>query len=241
MKKIFTLFASSLLAVAVFATGVKPTSMLTITSAGQEEIRVVMDGKTFEPNNNSVIIENINTGTHDIAVYRQKKNGFATFFGKKYEMLYNTTFNVRNRTHVVINIDRKGRVTTQETKLTRIGNGNGGYGNDNNGQWDDYDTHEGYASGMNDREFTRVIQSIQKEWLESNKLKSASQIAKTSAMSASQVRQLVLLFDIESNKLEIAKQAYGNTVDKRNYNIVSDLFNYSSSKATLDRYIRNYR
>ena len=50
-----------------------------------------------------------------------------------------------------------------------------------------------------------------------------------------------MLFGIESNKLNLAKQAYANTVDKRNYSIVNDAFNFNSSKDELARFIRNIR
>ena len=36
---------------------------------------------------------------------------------------------------------------------------------DNEGQWVDYDSHEGYASGMNDREFKNTLLANDKEWL----------------------------------------------------------------------------
>jgi hypothetical protein len=117
----------------------------------------------------------------------------------------------------------------------------GSYDYERDGQWGDYDNHEGYASGMNDREFKSVLQSIEKEWLESNKLKSASQIVKNNSLSTAQVEQLVLLFSFENNKLELAKQAYANTVDKRNYSRLFDVFSFNSSKVELERYIQRYR
>lgn len=116
-----------------------------------------------------------------------------------------------------------------------------GYDFDQDGQWGDYDNHEGYASGMNDREFKNVLQAIQKEWLESNKLKSASQIVKGNNLTTAQVEQILLLFSFENNKLDIAKQAYANTVDKRNYSMLFDVFSFSSSKTELERYIQRYR
>ena len=99
----------------------------------------------------------------------------------------------------------------------------------------------GYEKGMNDREFNQVLQSISKEWLESNKLKSATQIVKTNSLTSAQVKQLVLLFSFESNKLELAKQAYQNTVDKKNYFMINDVFSFNSSKDELARFIRNFR
>jgi len=86
-----------------------------------------------------------------------------------------------------------------------------------------------------------VLKQIDKEWLESNKLKSALQIVKANTVSAAQVKELLLLFSFENNKLELAKQAYASTVDKKNYDMVFDVFSFSNSKTELSRYIRNYR
>ena len=74
-----------------------------------------------------------------------------------------------------------------------------------------------------------------------NKLKSASQIVKTNNLSTAQVEQILLLFSFENNKLDIAKQAYANTVDKGNYSMLFDVFSFSSSKTELQRYIQRYR
>lgn len=153
-----------------------------------------------------------------------------------------------------ITIEKNGRVSMQESRIRKDGNrGDNDWGNGRDdrhgrdydfgrdGQWGDYDNHEGYASAMNDREFISVLQSIEKEWLETNKLKSASQIVKNNSLSTAQVEQLLLLFSFENNKLELAKQAYANTVDKRNYSRLFDVFSFNSSKVELERYIQKYR
>ncbi|MGZ5222334.1 MAG: DUF4476 domain-containing protein, partial [Chitinophagaceae bacterium] len=210
-----------------------------------------LDGKRFEPNDNSLMLRGIDDGYHTIKVFKQKRNGFFSIAGNKYELVYNTSINVKKRTHLLITIERNGRISMQENKIrkdrTRGDNDwsnerddrNGrDYDFDREGQWGDYDNHEGYASAMNDREFKSVLQSIEKEWLESNKLKSASQIVKSNSLSTAQVEQLLLLLSFENNKLELAKQAYANTVDKRNYSRLFDLFSFNSSKAELERYIR---
>ena len=115
------------------------------------------------------------------------------------------------------------------------------YDFDRDGQWGDYDNHEGYAGGMNDREFKDVLKSIEKEWLESNKLKSASQVVKTNNVTTAQVEQILLMFSFENNRLELAKQAYASTVDKRNYSRLFDVFSFNSSKVELERYIQRNR
>jgi len=241
------------MSIAVFAAA-KPQSILTIKSVDNSDIRVVLDGKRFEPNDNSVMLRGINDGYHTIKVFKQKRNGIFNMAGKKYELVYNTSINVKKKTHLFITIERNGRISMQENKIKKDwasqdrgwdnGKGDrndGGYDFDRDGQLGDYDNHEGYKSGMNDREFSNVLQSIEKEWLESNKLKSASQIVKSNSLSTAQVEQILLLFSFENNKLELAKQAYANTVDKGNYSRLYDVFSFNSSKTELERYIQRYR
>jgi hypothetical protein len=258
MKTIFTLVSSLFMSIAVFAAA-KPMSILTIKSADNADIRVVLDGKRFEPNDNSMMIRGIDDGYHSIKIFRKKNRGFFDMTGRRYELVYNTKIVVKRRTHLFITIERNGLVSMQENRIRkdwdrqdrdwdneRDNDGDHGYGKkdrdfefDQDGQWGDYDSHEGYASGMSDREFKNVLQAIDKEWLESNKFKSASQVVKSNSLTTAQVEQVLMLFSFENNKLEIAKQAYINTVDKRNYSRLFDVFSFNSSKTELERYIRS--
>lgn len=247
MKTIFTLFASLFMSIAVFAAA-RPMSMLTIKSVDNAEIRVVLDGKRFQPNDNSIMFGSMEPGRHDIKIYRQRKNAWFNLNGKGYELVYNTTIDLKRRTHLFITVERNGFISMQENRIKKDfdwndGNDNG-YGRhdrdddrDKNGQWGEYDQHDGYARPMSDREFKNVLLSIDKEWLESNKFKSASQVVKTNNFTTAQVEQILLLFSFENNKLELAKQAYMNTVDKRNYSNLFDVFSFNSSKKELERYI----
>lgn len=253
MKTIFTLILSFLFGATVFAADARPKSVLTVTSISQGDIRVVIDGRRFEPRDNALIIRELESGKHDLKIYRQKSGGGFNILGKRYEMVYNTSLIVKPRTHIVLSLDRMGRASITETRI-RGNNDNRDRDRDRSGRWDDddfdferdgrigdYDNHYGYERGMNSRDFNMVVESIEKEWLETNKLKSAGQIVKTNNLTSAQVKQLVRLFSFESNKLELAKQAYQNTVDKQNYHLVADELSFSTSKTDLNRFIRNVR
>jgi hypothetical protein len=280
MKTIFTLLASMIMSIAVLAAPLDKgaghkRSMLTVKSFDNGDIRVVLDGRRFEPGDNSLMIRELESGYHTIKIYRQRNAGSFSIFGRRYEMVYNTSLMIRPKTQVRILIDRFGRTTIDERKIQgsyydrddrdrgrdndgrgRDNDWNGGKdGRDRNNDWDDdhsydfdrdgkmgdYDTNYGYEKGMSSREFNQVLQSIDKEWLETNKLKSATQIVKTNSLTAAQVKQLVHLFGFESNKVDLAKQAYATTVDKKNYFIINDEFSFIGSRDELARYIRNFR
>jgi Domain of unknown function (DUF4476) len=293
MKRFFTLLASLILSISLFASGGRPKSILTVKSLDKGDIRVVLDGRRFEPGVSTLVISGVDPGYHTIKVFREKNNGFINIFGSRYEMVYNTSLMVRPRTSMNITIDCFGRTTIDESRIrgndnawgrdddwdhhgrdrdydrdrnydTRDGdydrNGDYDYNHDRNydsrdGDYDrngnhdygrnskmgDYNTNYGYGKSMSDREFNQVLQSISTEWLESNKLKSATQIVTANGVTTSQVKQLMQLFSFESNKLELAKKAYPNTVDKNNFFSVNDEFSFNGSKDDLARFIRSFR
>jgi hypothetical protein len=286
MKTIFTLFTSLIMSIAVFATDARPKSSLIINSSDRGDIRVIVDGRRFEPNDNYMRIQGIEVGNHDVKVYRERSMGGFTIFGRNYEMVFNSCITVRPRTNVMIAVDRLGKATVNESRMngwygrddrgfgdrddkgfgdrtnrdwdknhdfSYDGRGNqGDYDKDRDGKWDkndrddrdvkfgDYGTNYGYESaGMDSREFNLVLQSVSKEWFESNRLKSATQIVTANSLTTAQVKQLILLFNFESNKLDLAKKAYQNTVDKKNYYMINDVFSFNNSKAELARYIQS--
>jgi hypothetical protein len=256
MKTFFTLLSSLIMSVAVMAAAPKAKSTLTIRSTDQGDIRVIIDGKRFEPNHNSMMINNIDAGYHNVKIYRQRNTGRFTIIGKRYEVVYNASVMVKPRTNIQIAVDRFGRTTITEQKI-KIGNGrdwdrdrnrydDDDFDFDRDGKWGDYDNRNDdrydNSRAMNDREFTQVLSAMQKEWYEGNKLKSAQHIVNTNYFTSAQVKLMLQMFSFESNKLDLAKLAYAKTVDQRNFYLtVSDAFAFSSSKDELARFIRSFR
>lgn len=260
MKKIFTLFASLFLAISIFAADAKPKSTLTIKSLDRGDIRVVVDGRRFEPGTNTLVVSGIDAGYHSIKVYREKSTGFFSIVGRRYEMVYSTSLSVKPRTNMSITIDRLGRTSIAESRIfggnrrdndwgyqkddkgwDNDHNNDHAYDFDNGGKYGDYEANLGYGKAMSDREFNEVVLAINKEWLETNKLKSATYVVTTNSLTAAQAKQLVLLFSFETNKLQLAKDAYQNTVDKKNYSMMYDVFAFNSSKQDLANYISHFR
>jgi hypothetical protein len=85
--------------------------------------------------------------------------------------------------------------------------------------------------------FASAKQTIINESFDSKKLTIAKQILNSNCVTSMQVKELTMLFDFESNKLEFAKFAYKHTFDPQNYFLVNDAFEFSSSKSSLSDYI----
>jgi len=90
----------------------------------------------------------------------------------------------------------------------------------------------------NSSEFIMAITSIKKESFESGKLKFAKNMTATGSICVEQIIQICNTFSFESSKLEYAKFAYPYCGDKHLYYLVSNVFQFQSSKDDLNRFIR---
>ena len=86
---------------------------------------------------------------------------------------------------------------------------------------------------ISNNEFDRVLWAINKEGVETNKMRSAEQIINSNYFTTAQLRQLLHMFNYESNKVQLAKLVYDRVVDQSNYYNLSDLFSFNSSKDEL--------
>jgi hypothetical protein len=100
------------------------------------------------------------------------------------------------------------------------------------------DNSRGCASGMNTADFNTAKSSINGKSFEDSKLTMAKQVLDNNCMTSAQVKEVMGLFSFENNKLDLAKYAYGRTVDKNNYYKVNDTFTFESSITELDSYIK---
>lgn len=239
MKKIFTLLLSSLFSLTLLAYDGTRLSISTVSNKVMD-FKIEVDGRKYSMQDNSITLSNLAEGTHNIRIYREKKkNGNGFGFGRKQEIIYATSVFMKRGFHLDITVNRFGKVLVDER---RIGPNDDWYDGEEDGYYDGDDGWDnGYANVMSAGEFASVKQSISKEWLESNRLSSAKFIMDKNNFTTQQVREMMLLFSFESNKLEVAKYAYRKTVDQKNYYQVNDVFSFSSSRDELARFIRDFR
>lgn len=94
---------------------------------------------------------------------------------------------------------------------------------------------------MSDGAFNQAKDNLKREWFENTRLSTAKQIIDRNYFTSRQVKELVLLFTFENNRLDIAKYAYSRTVDKGNYYIMNDAFSMNKNKEELNNFIREQR
>jgi hypothetical protein len=88
-------------------------------------------------------------------------------------------------------------------------------------------------------EMDQMISSIDSKSFSDSKLIVAKQAIKGNCLKASQVKTLMMLFDFEDDRLELAKYAYDFTLDKQNYYMVNDAFTFEMTIEELNAYIQS--
>ena len=92
--------------------------------------------------------------------------------------------------------------------------------------------------GMSPEDYDDAYRLISNESFDSSKLTVAKQVVSSNPMTANQILNICKLFSFESNKLEFAKFAYPNCVEKNKYYLINEVFKYDSSKRELDEFIK---
>lgn len=235
MKQIFTLLLSTISSLSVLA---YDGSRLSISSPGTStELKIEIDGRKFSMKNNEITVSYLTEGFHQVKIYRDRKRG--NDFRRKQDIIFNGSVRLKRGYHTDIMVNRFGKVMTDEHLIDV----NDDYYED---QDDNLDSDNGgwsgaYANVMTARDFEILKDQLRREWSETNRMTSMCNIIEKSEFTTSQVKDLMLLFTFESNRLEIAKNAYRKTVDKEKYFEVNDALTFSSSKDDLARFIRESR
>ena len=251
MKRTLTLLAVFYVSIMTFAAD--NDGSLSITVAGSGNIEVILDNRRIQHRDNSVLIDNIHPGYHTIKIYRQRQSSvnnrrWPNNSGSNHsELIYQGTVNIRPRQFVDIMINRFGKAMVDERSVRWDddkwnGNGNGRYPeyDSREDRYDRYDRNE-YGTALRDAEFMRVREELRREHLENARFNVATQIFERNYLSSLQVRQILQLFSLENNKLELAKLAYRNMTDKRNYTVLYDVFSFSRSREELTWYVERFR
>lgn len=126
--------------------------------------------------------------------------------------------------------------TTSYTQTTMTsssgGSGNVNYNNTNS------DNGCGNSYAMSNSNFAAAKQTITKQSFDDTKLTTAKQVIKSNCLSSAQIKELMMLFSFEATRLDLAKFAHERCVDKNNYFLLNDAFQFESSVEELNNSIK---
>jgi Domain of unknown function (DUF4476) len=228
------------ISMASFANAVQ--SKLSITVVGNKDIEIIVDNNRYQSNDNSVVINSLQAGSHTIKVYNLKNKG-RNIFRNNAKLLYSSTIYVRPGYHVDISIDRSGKAIFNERAMRSNGRNrdwNDDYRNDDYRNDNRNNNRNGYTGrAVTSQQFSSMVQTLRREFSENSRLVLAKQMIDRNQFSSDQVKYMMQLFSFENARLELAKYAYRNTTDQRNYFVVYDALSYSSSKEQLANYLKH--
>ena len=235
MKKIFTLSATLLASILLYAG--PNQSKLSVSSAGNSEIRVMVDGSKYRTNNNAVMIGNLKSGYHAVKVYRvtqgRDNNGGNGRPRNNMQLVYSSNIYVKPQYHVDITINRFGKALVDEQLISA------GFYDDEDDDWWGNDQPGSYGNqAMDARSFDQLKQTLSKEGFTSTRMSIAKSVIPNNYYNTAQVKELLDLFSFDNSKMELARLAYDYTIDKGNYYILADAFSFSSSKDELMKFIQ---
>jgi len=246
MKRIFTLITALLITVSLFAQpdesarrGVYNQSRLSISTAANNPVRVLIDGNSYNNSgyDNDILVSDIRPGYHRIKVYLQNERyGNRKRINKNMVLVYEANLYIKPQYHVDISINRFGKAFLDERQINSAyyteydETEDNGWGNNNN-----------YMQPMNTRSFEQFRDMLKNEHFDNTRAVLAKQTIAANYFSTAQVKEIVQLFSFENTKLDMAKYCYKYTIDKNNYFLLNDVFSFSSNKEDLARYIQAYR
>ena len=259
MKTTSTLLMAVFISMASFA--VPAQSKLSITVIGHENIQIIVGNSRYEGQENSIVLNNLQPGSHTVKVYSQRRNQKRSIWGNNNntQLIYSSAVYVRPGYFTRITIDQYGKAMVDERAIRsdrrnndwndRNSNRDDRY-NERNDRYDDrYDSDNGgynsrddyYRRPVGEQSFTSMMQTLRREYSDNSRVVLAKQIIDRNYFTTAQVKYMLQLFSFEHHKLDLAKYAYSNTTDQRNYFSIYDVFTYNNSKEQLADYIRRYK
>ncbi|MDY0344209.1 MAG: DUF4476 domain-containing protein [Lentimicrobium sp.] len=91
---------------------------------------------------------------------------------------------------------------------------------------------------VNPDDFAQIIRTIRKESFNNTKLNLAKQIVRAKhCFTVNQIKEIIVLFDFDETRLELAEFAWDYTLDRENYYQVADAFSFNQTREKLMKYL----
>lgn len=138
------------------------SNKLSINAPNRTTLKVVIDGRKFYSNNNSLSIRNLNPGYYTITIFTLKGNDYNNFFNNgnnnRWKRVSTKQVNIRNSYLYDVTINRFGRVFYDQDYNYNTNTWGWGRGNNNDNDDEDFvgnevDFENGFDENFNDWDF----------------------------------------------------------------------------------------
>lgn len=241
IKATFSLIAAFVLCISLRAMN----SELSISSADNSKFVLTIDNYLFATPSTTFNVTNLAPGYHRVRMARipELVNGRSM----PQELVYDGYVNIPDSSRVTAQSPARGQLHIVSivplfhmiydilTGQSGNGSGNSGWGTGNGG-WG----FPQLPQGMLAADFDALKATVKAKSFDNTKLQIITQALAANKLTSKQVSELMGLLDFESNKLALAKYAYGKVVDKGNYYLVNNAFSFDNSTAELTQYISGF-
>lgn len=207
---------------------------LTVNAEMNSNLIVLVDDDLFHARDNSIIITNLSPGRHQVQVYRERgrSNGKSKMKDiRNADLLYSAAMLFRPGSNFEIAINRFGQARVEET-FDR---------NRNDRYFNDDDRFRNQGNPVRLAEFSGMLLQLRREKTENIRVQKAERILHSHYFSTDQVRAVLREFQMERNRLGIAKLAYLRVVDPGNFYQIIDGFEVESSRRELRKWVARRR
>ncbi len=220
MKTIKILLFSAILIIS-FGSRQLFSSYLNISLVDNSNFTAVVDNLSFNQLTSEIEVSGIPGGSHYVKVLKQNVVG-----GNWNSVIFEGYVKIPDNCSVYASIDETSNFMMYK-KL---------YGDKQ--VTEQHDDHYGV---MSSRDFADFKKLINERTFETTKFDMTKSVIDNNLFTVEQVREILSWFVFESNKLELAKYAFRNTVDRNNYFKLYDIFVFESNVTELDNYIKSFR
>ncbi|MBL7718299.1 MAG: DUF4476 domain-containing protein [Flavipsychrobacter sp.] len=206
-------------------------------------VSISVDDRYYERRTRSITVGNIPAGRHYLKVYNFREtrggNGRANLVYSGYVDLKPNSFNA-----AVVDPLRK-KMTMRTTQSFDRNTPNDYYESWNDrrddNQWNDRDRDRDRWNDnvLRNQDVTDLNLRVKDRITDGDKVKLMQQVLTSRSYYTDQLRTMMGWLSFESSKLDFAKWAYDNALDKENYWKLEDLFSFSSSKDELTSYVQS--
>jgi hypothetical protein len=213
-----------------------PRSMVKIRVTDNSPIMVGIDRRLYNERSRVITIDNLPAGRHRLTIYKPGR------FTRR-DVLYQGSFTIQPGTFNYIVVDRfRGTV-----RINRRDIADADFDKDNtfNEEYDDKVRHYPgnsndralYANILTDQDMEDLRTSVAGRITDTEKLKLMKSVLNKEHYSTEQVKTMLLWLDFDSSRLDLAKWAHENVVDKREYWKLESVFSFSSTKEEFQDFL----
>lgn len=222
-----TMLLSTLFLFSRLAFGLPGESMLTVSSAYNRSVQVIIDGNRFPVTGNGTLMTGIAPGFRRIEVYGRQP-GFRNQTGSSPRLLYSENVWVRPRHQLDLLVNRFGKVyldqqpdgyslfPDEEMQLPGLG-----FCNTN------------LPVAMQDADFRQLVQTLRREAFEDTRLQLAGSVLSSGWFTTVQVGQMMQVFHFDDNRLELARMAYPRVTDKNRFYTLTEALTFNKNRESL--------